>query len=749
VGVTHVLQVSLALLLATQAIAAVEPQAKPAAAETAQAKSAPPVELIVPRLAAPPVLDGALDDEAWARPPLALGDWRSYNPVPGDTIAQKTDVWLGYDSRYLYLAFRCSDPEPGKIKSGIRRRDTLFNDDWVGLSLDSLGTRQTSYDMFVNPSGMQADILTGAGSGENTAPDWVWDSAGARTETGYNVEMRVPLESLRFKGGSRVAMGVLFWRRVSRIGVSVSWPDLPPGRSVFERQAVAVFRDLADRRTRELIPSATYALEQERVSPSRFAGGRGDASFGLSAKYGISSSVTLDATVNPDFSQVESDAFQVEVNQRYPVFYSEKRPFFMEGSDLFALAGPGGDMNLQAPVHTRRIVDPVFGAKLTGTAGKLTFGSISAWDEAPGRTLDPSTPNPYEGQRKAFNVARASYGLGPGSFVGVLFADTRFAGGANTVGGADLSLKLGAHQRVAGMALYTASRTPDGKTATHGAAAHATYAYSSRRAAAQAFVEHYDTNFQMDTAFYNQTGLTSGWAYGEVNFYPDKKRHPWLRRIAPFVFTRHGRDRVAGGDDHLLLPGLRLSLTRQGSFRVDRFFGSEPWNGRSYRRHRTRLMGGAQILRWLNVEARLSVGDAIYYDRVSPFQGRSRDATIEVGFEPIPQFAQTVSFSAVDFDRADTGRPVYDVRIVNTRSVYQFSKHFFLRGIAQFDSQRKRVLTDFLASYELRAGTVFHAGYGSLVERRAYRDDRWVPLEGEYLTTQRGLFLKASYLFRF
>ncbi|RPJ83890.1 MAG: hypothetical protein EHM13_06340, partial [Acidobacteria bacterium] len=494
------------------------------------------------RVGSPPVLDGSLGDDAWNQGPLQVGDWISYNPLHGDRLVQRTDVWLAYDERYLYVAFRCSDPEPSRIKTGIRRRDTLFNDDWVGLALDSLGTRQASYDMFVNPSGMQGDILTGAGSGENDAPDWVWESAGVMTPTGYNVEMRVPLESVRFRGGEQVRMGILFWRRVSRLGVSVSWPDLPPGRSRFERQATIVLRDLPDRRTRQVIPSATYSVRQTRADESRFNGASGDADLGVSAKFGISSSLTVDATVNPDFSQVESDTFQVEVNQRYPVFFSEKRPFFMEGSDLFALAGPGGDMNMQAAVHTRRIVDPAAGFKFTGSAGGFTFGTISAWDSAPGRTLDRASPNPYEGQHKAFNVGRATYSLGPGSFVGALLADTRFGGGGNRVGGGDISLRLDDHQRVAGMALYTMTSTP-GEGSRGGAGAHATYEYSSRRLDVQGLVEHYDRDFQMDTAFYNQTGVTRGWAFAGYNIYPDKERYPWLRRIVPFVFTMHARDR--------------------------------------------------------------------------------------------------------------------------------------------------------------------------------------------------------------
>jgi hypothetical protein len=585
----------------------------------------PPAEQVARRVVTPPVLDGSLDDEAWSHPPLALGDWLSYNPMPGERIPQKTDVWIGYDDRYLYIAFRCSDPEPSRIKTGIRRRDSLFNDDWVGLSLDSLGTHQVSYDMFVNPSGMQGDILTGAGSGEDPGPDWVWESAGAVTPTGYNVELRLPLESIRFKGGQRVEMGMIFWRRVSRLGVSVSWPEQPRGTSIFDRHARVVFTDLKDRRTREVIPSATFALDQTRQTPSRFNAADGDPELGLSAKVGITSATTIDATVNPDFSQVESDAFQVEVNQRYPVFFSEKRPFFMEGSDLFALAGPGGDANMITAVHTRRIVDPLIGAKATASLGKVTFGSISASDEAPGHVLE-DTINPYEGKRKTYNIARATYSLGGGSYFGTIYTDTRFAGGSNQAGGADVSLTIDKRQRVMGMALYTASETPEGSR-KRGAAGHATYVFSTRRVDLQAFGEHYDTGFQMDTAFYNQTGITRGWVYGGYNFYPDKKRTPWLHRVTPFVWSQHGRDAVARGEQHLTVAGLRFNLTRQGFFRIDQFFGGEPWQGQQFKMDRTRLMGNAQLFRWLNVDGRFTAGYATFYDPTEPFQGNPRKPT--------------------------------------------------------------------------------------------------------------------------
>src|ERR1051325_7910681 len=168
-------------------------------------------QLEIPRTTTPPVIDGGLDDAAWRAPAPALGPWLTYNPLAGDTLVQQTEVRAAYDDRYLYFAFHCLDPEPAKVRSTISRRDNMFNDDWVGLSLDSVGNGQSSYDLFINPAGVQGDVLTTPSAGENSAPDFVWDSAGRRTDQGYDVEMRIPLTTIRFKSGADVRMGVLFW----------------------------------------------------------------------------------------------------------------------------------------------------------------------------------------------------------------------------------------------------------------------------------------------------------------------------------------------------------------------------------------------------------------------------------------------------------------------------------------------------------------------------------------------------------
>jgi hypothetical protein len=714
-------------------------------AVAAAAQDARP-NLSASRVATPPTIDGLLDDAAWAGEPQPTGDWLSYNPLHGDKIPQRTSVWVAYDSRYLYFAFQCDDPEPRGIKTSITRRDSIWNDDWVGLSLDTLGTGQLSYHLLVNPSGIQLDMLNNASGNEDESPDWVWDSAGRLNDRGYAVEIRLPLQSIRFQGGDQVRMGVLFWRRVSRAGVSVAWPPLEPGTWVFDKHASLRFDSLASVLTREVIPSVTFSSRQERESPEQWNAMDRIGAFGFSTKVGLTPTVTLDATVNPDFSQVESDAFEVEVNQRFPVFFSEKRPFFMEGAGLFSLAASNMDSSLISAVHTRRIVDPSVGVKLTGSVGKLQFGTLSALDEAAGLEFE-GDPR-LEREDRLFNVARAQYGFGTSSYIGAIATDAEFAGSFNRVAGGDLTWRVGESQRLTGMALYSTSREVDAAASRGGFAGTASWTYNSRRVDLQSFVEHYDRDFRMDTAFYNRVGITAGWVYAGVNFYPQGK-YAWIRRISPFAYSQYGRDRVAGGDESVTVVGSRMNFTRQGFLRIDQIMGFEPWLGERYRLNRTRLQGEVQLFRWINLDGQYDYGPAIFYDEVAPFAGRSRNARLDVTWQPTARMNQTVGYRRVDFRRADTGSRVYVLDLVNTRTTFQFSKQFFVRAIAQYDSLKRQVLGDALASFELRPGTVAYLGYGSLIERREFVDGAWVEGTGTYLTTHRGFFCKASYLYRF
>lgn len=714
-------------------------------AVAAQRLDAPNIE--AQRLSAAPRIDGVLDDRAWEAAPVdAEPDaWRSYNPLHGDTIPQQTRVWVAYDSDALYFAFQCDDPEPARIKTSVSRRDNIGADDWVGLSLDATGTGQLSYHMMVNPSGVQLDMLNSISGNEDGSVDWVWESAGRLTPSGYAVEIRLPLRSIRFASGDQVRMGLLFWRKVSRTGVSVAWPALEPGKWVFEKHASLHLDHLDPRLPRDIIPSVSVSEHQDRLTPNQWSPMNQARDAGLSAKIGLTTQVAMDATVNPDFSQVESDAFQVDVNQRFPVFYSEKRPFFMEGAGIFALAASGGDNSMQRAVHTRRIIDPIAGVKLTGSSGRFTFGSLTASDQAAGHAL-PDT-DPSYGRDRLVNVGRVQYSLRPSEYVGALLADTEFAGRSNRVGGVDLSTRVTATQRLDAFVL--GSSTHDKNTpAQNGVGATVSYNYNTRAMSASGAIEHYSRTFQMDTAFINRVGISSGWFYADHNFYPGKGPFAWVRRISPFAFAQGGTDRIAGGRDQLEVAGVRFNFTRLGFLRIDRSWGFEPWAGDRFARGSLRAWGNVQLYRWLKLDGRFEQGRAVFYDPTAPFAGERRRINGGLVVQPNGRFAQSVSFDRVTFDRRSTGEQVYQVDIVNTKTTYQFTREFFLRAIVQYDSSRHRLLTDTLASYEMRPGSVFYLGYGSIAERRLFRDDGWVLGEGDFHESQRGFFAKVSYLVR-
>jgi hypothetical protein len=709
-------------------------------------KAAAPLPVLeVPILNGNVAVDGVLDEAAWRVPPLPAGERLTYNPLYGAKMAQRTEVWAAHDQDALYFAFHCMDPEPDKIKTTISKRDTIFNDDWVGLSLDSLGSHQSSYEFFINPDGIQMDMLNSSTAGEDTSPDWVWESAAKRTDDGYAVEIRIPFKTIRFAGGSIVRMEVLFWRRVSRLGMSASWPDLPPGISWFTRHAPLILHEVHRPLTLEVIPNVTYSLNQTRSAPDQWASDT-NPDGGITAKYGITSTVTLDGTYRPDFSQVESDAFQVEVNQRYPIFYSEKRPFFMEGMGTFDLAGVGGDANMRTAVHTRRIVDPLFGLKLTGTVGKVTFATLSSADQWPGNT-DPSDPL-FE-REKYYNIGRALYSLGKGTYIGGLVTDTELADGYNRVLAGDLSLQFGKHQQLSATAITTGTRDSDGSNERSGMAGQASYSYSSKRQILLTQFEHYDKDFQMDTAFYNRTGITANWTYYSYNLYPDEKNYPWFKKFAPFVWFHTGRDRIQKGDEYMLLGGVRMNFTRQGSFRIDYAGGKEPWAGRSYDISQIRVMGGAQLFPWLNIFGYFTSGKSIFYDPENPFAGDSRYLNAVVTLQPTSKLSQAISYEGVIFNRASSGERVYTVDIINSKTTYQFSKSFAARAIHRYDSSRSNVLLDYLVSYEPVPGTVAYAGYGSMFNRQDWDGTRYVPGHNDYVNTQRSLFFKFSYLYRF
>ncbi|MCU0290035.1 MAG: carbohydrate binding family 9 domain-containing protein, partial [Acidobacteria bacterium] len=391
-------------------------------------------------------IDGVLDDPAWKDGPIIGEPFITNHPVYGEKLPQHTEIYLTYDHNNIYAAFYCHDPEPEKIKTSISRRDNIGTDDWVGIDLDAMGNRQCTYEHICNPNGTQYDLVNSVSGGENADPDWIWYSTGKLAEDGYIVEMQIPLKSLKFKSGHNVTLNLAFFRYISRTGTNASWPQIDQQKGYFNSLVPVVFEKLNPQLRLEALPAFTYGSIRDRISPLTWAKPEQSKQLGIGIKYGLTSSIDSEITLNPDFSQVESDEFQVLVNQRYPLFYSEKRSFFMGIQNQFNLAGLGvasGTINMSTAVHTRNIIDPAWGGKITGDLGKISAGILAAADEWPGKELDGSqNALLHQGKNANFLFGRLKYSFNGDNYAGLLYTRRKFGDDYNQVIGGDIRFRI-------------------------------------------------------------------------------------------------------------------------------------------------------------------------------------------------------------------------------------------------------------------------------------------------------------------
>ena len=338
----------------------------------------------IPKVVTPPTIDGLLNDPVWQDAAL-FGEFVQTNP--GDNIAPKhdTEFMMAYDSKFLYMAFRVKQ-DRSTIRASVARRDQIFNDDYIIIYLDTFNDKRQAYALSWNPLGIQADGTMTEGRGEDYSVDIVMDSKGVVTEDGYNIEVAIPFKSLRYEAGKNKNWGMHVFRRVKYNNNELdSW--MPNNRSIngslVQSGQITGLEGIETTRQLEINPSVTasetgrrtrYTFNNDPAGRYRNEGLKGD--FGMTAKFSISPTVTLDFAYNPDFAQVEADAPVSTANVRFPIFFAEKRPFFLERIDIFQTA-----MNI---VNTRAIVDPDVAVKLTGRRGRNTFGILYASDNAPG-----------------------------------------------------------------------------------------------------------------------------------------------------------------------------------------------------------------------------------------------------------------------------------------------------------------------------------------------------------------------------
>jgi hypothetical protein len=703
----------------------------------------------------PPVIDGELNDAVWQRAPDLDAYFTTYSPVNGDRLTERTRVWIANDTENIYFAFYCHDSRPDQIKYSVTSHDDIWNDDWIGFNLDPLGNKSYGYVLVCNPLGMQADIFDSPVTESDGSPDYVWYSEGKILDDGYTVEIQMPLQNFNYKSGKNVRMNIIFERGITRLGSYASWPAVPVGLTFFAGMSQIVFPHIERQLNLKAIPSITYHNAWKRINPDLWSKGNGRADFGITAKYGITSTLSAEATYNPDFSHIESDAFQVLINQRYPIYYEEKRPFFMETRNSFNLAGGSLEgKNFLSTVHTRNIVDPLWGAKITGEYRRWSFGFLASGDEWPGREFSPDIDgtdhNPFQDRIATYYVGRIKKNIKGENTIGTILTDREFAGGYNRVIGTDLNLRLGDGSHwVRANLLHSHSKDEHTGLKTHGIAGNLAYDYSSRKVLFRADYEYMDRDFNMATAFIRRRGFSKWSGLLGLNFYPNS-RFSWMKRVTPMVYGSLLRDLFTKEYDYYYKAAVQSNFVRQGSLGLEYQRFQEFWAGKILGGVCFNTYGQIQLTNWLRIYSRLDLGDRIYYASTNPFMGKGFSTDLQITLQPNEKIIQTLQHQYQDLYQKDNDSKVYDVDIFISKTIYQWSRYLFFRAIVQYDSYLETLLIDALVSYELVPGTVLQIGYGSLHNELYWADNAWNnahPL-GKYMHTDQSVFVKMSYLFQ-
>ncbi len=690
------------------------------------------------KVAVPPTIDGKLDDAAWAEAP-SVTDFETFIPEFGKKQPEKTVAYMAYDRENIYFAFRCFDDQPDKIKAAVSRRDDVMTDDFVCINLDSFNDQQSLYAFYVNPLGIQGDSRY-ASNKEDFSVDMVWWSAGRIDDKGYTVEMQIPLKSIRYAHGERVVMSVFFERTINRRQEHGSYPALDPkrGYAFLTQMAPMEYFGLKRYTLMELLPAFTYGRESVRDDGGVMRKSEDSGELSLTGKLGITPSLILDGTINPDFSQIEADAGQVDANLRYDLYFPETRPFFLEGSEAFNV-GAVVTSPLQALVHTRTIVDPKTGFKLSGKIGRNdTIASIFAVDASPSSSTGiADAPDAW------FSIFRYKRTTSQDGYLGVFYAERDQDGRINRVLGPDGQIRISRAGMLSFHAFGSFTRPEAGAGWSDGRAVSLEYFHDSSKLGIDASLHDISSGFEADTGYLTRTGLTSIAVNVTPRFYP---KSAWFRRIAPVIGLGALRDHDSGLNEAAAAFGLSAVLKGNSTLTALYSASNEVFLGRRFDISGFSLTGRSQLTKQLSLRATFRTGKAVRY-LADPYQGYGRKASLSGVFQPSENINLTLSWTYADLFNDATREKIYDYNIYRGRLTYQVNKYLFFRAILESNSFRRTLLTDFLASFTYIPGTVIHLGYGSLYEKLSW-------MEGEYresdrfLEMRRGFFFKASYLWR-
>jgi hypothetical protein len=716
-------------------------------------------ELTIPRVAVAPTIEDYVDgtprpDEA------ALTVFVQREPGDGVPASQPTEVYVSYDDRNLYVIFVARDRSPDQIRATLTRREGIENDDFVGIILDTFHDRRRAYLFIVNPLGVQLDGVTTEGQDDDYSFDALWQSEGRLTPFGYVAWMSIPFKSLRFPNRPEQVWGIAFARAIRRNNETSFWPYVTRRVSGMGQQLATArgLRDISPGRNMQFIPYAatTRARFLNEAAPAYEADT--DVRVGVDGKMVVKDAFTLDLTFNPDFSQVESDEPQVTINQRFEVFFPEKRPFFIENASYF-----------EAPINlffSRRVADPQWGARLTGKKGGWAVAALAIDDREAGRLVEPDSED--FGDRAGIGVVRVQRDFPRQSSLGMLATTRSFGTSENRVLSVDGRYKLSDTWVLTGQAAVSDQR-PFGGDSRSGPA----YSLNLDRTGRNwgAFVSYLDVSpdFTAPLGFVTRNDLRQFHPFVRYTWFPD--RGP-LVSLRPEVSGSALWDYAGTLQDWDSRLELQLEMKGQTELEFDYVESMERFAGVDFRKRGHAAGFETAWLKWLELSAEFEKGDEINFfpgAGFAPFLANGTAAEVAFTLKPIAplRIDQTYLFTRLDARPgiADTaaGAVIVDNHITRTRASYQFTRALSLRAIVDYAAvlpdralisleRDKRFTADLLVTYLVNPWTAVYVGYTDgygNVEIDPVGRDRLRPTLSPFHSVGRQVFVKSSYLLRF
>lgn len=702
-------------------------------------------------------LTGKLSDPRWAHAsPVHLG----FEVQPGDNLpaTQRTDVRVLYNDETLYLGFMCHDTDPSRIRAHIADRDNMFDDDYVGVILDTYSDHQRAYEFFANPYGIQGDGIRDANN-EDMSWDAVWHTASSIIDSGYIVEMAIPFKSIRFPALPIENWNLDFLRNLPRQSrYQYSWVrlDLNDPCLLCQGGTLEGLTSIDPAGTFGLLPYAMALKSDGKSDPSdpnsSFSNGRVTGRLGLGIQYNPNPSLTIEGVGNPDFSQVESDAAQISVNSSFALFYPEKRPFFMEGNDLLTT-------KTQA-YYSRMINNPLGGMKLMENSGGFSLGYIGAEDRNTPFIVagEEASSTLASSHQSVSNILRGKYNFGNQSFVGFLGTARNFYNAHNYVEGVDWNYFFSGNYTFDGQVLYSNTKELNDTNlisdTSHFGSTRFTRAFDGEEYGGMGSVvefrrdariysfrltyRDFSPTFQAQNGFVFQNDLRTLDMDHNVEFYPNTALIDWwVFDVESFLHFNYDNKRKERWIVPTVVAQLKGQTQLQATYLLlnDELFRSVDFRGV----HRWIFNMYARPFSAVTCSLNVQTGRFIYRADTARL-GTGYNISAELVLKPTDRLSLTADYSVSKLLDIVGGTLFYDGYIGRLSTIYQINKRIFIRLIGQYDQFNQAIEIDPLFSYKLNPFTIFYAGSTHSLT------DYGEPFGIEQ--TSREFFIKLQYLLR-